>query len=85
MFALFVVALIVPSRNGIDWSADTLRALYGTEIKFDSLCFYRVMLVVWHLGWVDLHLIHSTTCLGLLRLQGLWLHGQSKWADCCNF
>ena len=46
---------------------------------------YRVMLVVWHLDWVDLHLIHSTTCLDLLGLPGLWPYGQSKWADCWNF
>ena len=43
------------------------------------------MLVVWHLGWDDLHLLHSTTCLGLFGLPGLWLYGQSKWADCWNF
>lgn len=29
------------------------------------LCMYRIMLVFWHLGWVDTDFDHSTVCLGL--------------------
>ena len=46
--------------------------------KFANII-YRVMLLVWHLCWVDLYLIYFTTCLGLLGL-----HGQSEWAGCWN-
>ena len=34
---------------------------------------YRVILVVWQLGWVDLDIKHHTFSLDLLGLMGLWL------------
>ena len=41
--------------------------------------YYRVGLVVCHLGWVDIDLCHSTACLVHLGQMGIWLYGLACW------
>ena len=45
----------------------------------ETVCKYRVGLVVCHLGWVDIDFGHSTICLLLLWQMTIWLNQLGTW------